>query len=385
MKDSVSLPLRPLSELVTPADRPVSVLPGKQYRQLGVRLWGKGAYEREPIQGEHTKYKVLYRLAGGDIVVNKIWARNGSVAVVPPELDSTFGSQEFPAFAPNQELLRPAWFHWITKWPSFWTQCDALSRGSSGKNRIRPERFLLVQVPCPSVDEQDRIAGVLHRLTTRIAEARRLRDELQDEQHEFLLSLARELAANAPREPMQQVAPLVRRSIEVRRDGNYPELGIRSFGKGTFHKPALTGEEVGGKRLYRIEPGDLLFSNVFSWEGAIAVVQPEDAGRYGSHRFITCVPDPAKATADFLCHWFLTEEGMSHIRAASPGAAGRNRTLGIKKLMAIPIPVPPLPAQQRFSEFRHRITQTRALHKDLPAELDAFEKALLDRAFRGQL
>jgi hypothetical protein len=56
---------------------------------------------------------------------------------------------------------------------------------------------------------------------------------------------------------------------------------IRSFGKGTFHKPPLSGSDVGTKRLYRIEPGDLLFSNVFAWEGAIAIAQPRMRADWG--------------------------------------------------------------------------------------------------------
>lgn len=79
--------------------------------------------------------------------------------------------------------------------------------------------------------------------------------------------------------PMAEVAPLVRREESIDLNGSYPELGIRSFGKGTFHKPPLSGSDVGTKRLYRIEPGDLLFSNVFAWEGAIAIALPKDAGR----------------------------------------------------------------------------------------------------------
>jgi type I restriction enzyme M protein len=78
-------------------------------------------------------------------------------------------------------------------------------------------------------------------------------------------------------------------------------------------------------------------------------------------------------------------ESMLAIRAASPGAAGRNRTLGIKKLIAIPVPLPPLAKQQEFSALRRQILAARALHKDLPAELDAIQAALLDQAFRGEL
>lgn len=132
-----------------------------------------------------------------------------------------------------------------------------------------------------------------------------------------------------------------RRPVQVDPFGSYPELGIRSYGNGTFHKPALTGTEIGDKRVFRIEPGDLLFSNVFAWEGAIAVAKPEDAGRVGSHRYITYVPKPGIATFRFLCFYFLTNEGIELIRTASPGGAGRNRTLGLAALAAIHVPVPP--------------------------------------------
>lgn len=73
-----------------------------------------------------------------------------------------------------------------------------------------------------------------------------------------------------------EIAPLVRRIVEIEPDAMYPELGLRSYGKGTFHKPAIMGSELGGKRIYRIEAGDVVFSNVFSWEGAVAVARPED-------------------------------------------------------------------------------------------------------------
>jgi type I restriction enzyme S subunit len=317
-------------------------------------------------------------------VINKIWARHGAVAVVPP-LDGFYGSTEFPCFRVNTSSMSGRWLHWLTRWRPFWDSCAQQSRGTSGKSRIRPENFLKIEIPLPPTNDQERIASNLDAIATRLEECGGLQTAIQEEQQQLLLSRAAEIAINAPREPMDQVAPLVRRAVEIKPGASYAELGIRSFGKGTFHKPALTAEEVGSKRLFRIQPGDLLFSNVFSWEGAIAVAQPEDKARFGTHRFITCVPDPAKATAEFLCHWFLTDEGMTYIRAASPGAAGRNRTLGIKKLMAIPVPLPPLAKQQEFSALRRQILAARALHKDLPAELDALQAALLDQAFRGEM
>jgi hypothetical protein len=43
-----------------------------------------------------------------------------------------------------------------------------------------------------------------------------------------------------------------------------------------FQKPAITGLELGNKRIFKIEPWDLVFNNVFAWEGAIAVARAED-------------------------------------------------------------------------------------------------------------
>jgi hypothetical protein len=161
----------------------------------------------------------------------------------------------------------------------------------------------------------------------------------------------------------------------------YPELGIRSFGKGTFHKPPLSGSEVGTKRLYRIEPGDLLFSNVFAWEGAIAIAQPTDAGRFGSHRFITCQANPELTTAEFLRYYFLTDEGMLKIGEASPGGAGRNRTLGLEKLMAIEVPMPPLAAQQTYSRLHAEVGALKAKHAAIRQTNAALIPTTLERIF----
>ena len=106
----------------------------------------------------------------GDIIVNKIWARNGSVAVVNGELAGCFCSGEFPIYAPDRNRIEPRWFHWITKTSWFWYECDLKSRGTSGKNRIRPEKFLEIQIPLPSLEEQRWIAAKIDELAGKIKE-----------------------------------------------------------------------------------------------------------------------------------------------------------------------------------------------------------------------
>ncbi len=157
-------PVVQLRDVVSEVARSEVLVPGVLYRQLGVRLWGIGAYERDPIDGGSTKYRTLSRVEQDDLVVNKIWARNGSVAVVQPELAGCYVSGEFPCFVPDRQRVLPAWLGWLTRTRGFWAQCDARSQGTSGKNRIKPQEFLSVEIPLPSLDEQRRVLGQIQKV-----------------------------------------------------------------------------------------------------------------------------------------------------------------------------------------------------------------------------
>ncbi|MBO1358985.1 restriction endonuclease subunit S [Acetobacter sacchari] len=151
-----------------------------------------------------------------------------------------------------------------------------------------------------------------------------------------------------PKASMGEIAPLVRRPVLTRAEELYREIGIRSFGKGVFHKAPVTGLDIADKRVFTVKPGDLLFNIVFAWEGAVAVATEAERGMVGSHRFLTCVTDKSKADARFLNYWFTQAEGRDQLLRASPGGAGRNRTLGVEKLAAIHVPLPPLDEQRRI-------------------------------------
>ena len=193
------------------------------------------------------------------------------------------------------------------------------------------------------------------------------------------------VASAARRRPMGDVAPIVRRPVNLDLESSYPELGIRSFGNGTLHKPALSGFELGNKRIFAIEPGDLVFSNVFAWEGGIAVVKPEDAGRFGSHRYITCLPKRDIATSSFLCFYFLTDEGLEKIRLASPGGAGRNRTLGLAALEKIEVPVPTIGQQKWFDRLELKVRAVLDIHVNTAEELHAVLPSVMSKTFGADL
>jgi type I restriction enzyme S subunit len=382
---SAPWPLVPLGDILAVNREYVTSLEDRDYPKLSVRLYGKGAVPAGSVAGTSVKMKRHQIARAGQIILSEIWGKKGAIGVVPSEGEGALCTSHFFLFDPDKAKVDIGWLRWVFSGNLIGRDLADGAKGTTGYAAVRPHQFQNVSIPLPPLSEQRRIVALLDQVARRVEEARRLSEEAASEREALLLRQVEELAKGAPRRLLSEVAPIVRRAVEVDPETWYPELGIRSFGKGTFHKPPILGAELGGKRIFHIEPGDLLLSNVFAWEGAIAVVQPEDEGRYGSHRFITCLVDRTQATPEFLCRYFLTDEGMAAIRAASPGAAGRNRTLGIGKLAAIPVPVPPVDAQRRFADLAARVRAADAARQAAIEALDTLMSAALARAFHGEL
>ncbi|MEW6100205.1 MAG: restriction endonuclease subunit S [Pseudomonadota bacterium] len=370
-----------LGELLRRSDEAAALDPAAEYHEVTIKLWGKGVVSRGKVRGSDV-VSVRRVVRANQLILSKIDARNGAIGLVPPELDGAIVSNDFPSFEfRDTQRCDPAFMGWLVRSASFVELCKAASVGTTNRVRIREDQFLDQQIGLPPLPEQQAIVARLDALAEKTREVEAHLDAVERDAEHLLALRFRDVIADAPLRPMAEVAPLVRREVSIDPDGIYPELGIRSFGKGTFHKPPLSGGEVGTKRLYRIEPGDLLFSNVFAWEGAIAIAKPTDAGRFGSHRFITCRAASDLATAEFLRYYFLTDDGMLKIGEASPGGAGRNRTLGLEKLMAIEVPVPPLAAQRTFDRLQADVAALKAKHAAIRQANAALLPATLERIF----
>lgn len=376
-----SWPKVALGELLRRSDELAIIDHAAQYHEVTIRLWGKGVVSRGKVNGSDV-VSVRRVVHANQLILSKIDARNGAIGLVPPELDGAIVSNDFPSFA-FRDLGKcdPAFMGWLVRSALFVEICRASSEGTTNRVRLKEGRFLNQEIALPPLADQKNLVAHFDLLAEKVRQIEEHLDAVEHDAEHLLALRFRDSIANAPLRKMAEIAPLIRREQNIELDGSYPELGIRSFGRGTFHKPALSGSDVGTKRLYRIEPGDLMFSNVFAWEGAIAIAQPKDAGRFGSHRFITCRANSELTSAEFLHYYFLTDEGVSKIGEASPGGAGRNRTLGLEKLMAINVPVPSLTALRAFDLLQAEVVALRAKHAAIREANSALLPATLERVF----
>ena len=375
-----------------PAERAEAPMPGTTYRQIGVKLWGEGAYERETMDGSQTRYAQLFRAEAGDIIVNKIWARNGSVAVVPKILAGCFGSGEFPMFAPKADRLESRWMHWLTKTRGFWAQCDEKSRGTSGKNRIKPEQFLSVEIPLPPLAEQRRVVARIEELAAQIHEARTLRHQAAEEAEALVGAKASEMFRAATKNgstPLESEAALERGKFSHR-----PRNEPRFFGG--EHPWIQIGEIESSNKYIRtwtqtLNDDGLAISKKFP-RGTVLISIAATIGAVGILDFDCCIPDsivgvtPKPQTdSEFLYHYLGYLRG--HLEEIAPQSAQKNINLGI--LTEVPVPRLALTEQRRIvaelDALQAEVDTLKRLQAETAAELDALLPAILDKAFKGEL
>lgn len=374
-----------LGELLSQVEDIVLIKDNSIYRQVTVRMHNNGLVIRKECAGKEIKTKKQYRVRAGQLVISRIDARNGAMGLVPIELDGAIVSNDFPVFNIDFQKLDPSFFNFFASTETFTANCRAKSKGTSNRQRLNEENFLDIEVPLPQMEVQRKIVERIKSINDRIMEIYVLQSVAEKRIGSVIHSLIDSTAKQSKQMAMKVIAPLVRRKVAIDFDTEYFELGIRSFGKGTFHKPAILGDELNGKRLFKIEPGDLLFSNVFAWEGAVAVVQPEDADRYGSHRFISRKAIEGVVSTDFLYYYFTTPDGIEQLGKASPGSAGRNRTLGLQMLDEIEVPVPDYEKQLWIISIAKRLEELGKRQESIKIEMEGLFKSILDRAFQGKL
>ena len=307
-----------------------------------------------------------------------------------PRLDGRFLARQFSAIGMRDQ------FH---------VAANGITRFGLGGDAIRSGIF-----PIAPMDEQRAIAQFLDRETAKIdglvARKERLIELLREKRTALLTravtrGLDRHTQAGTTASPVFPVVPQdwklskmrrlirqVRRPISITPDADYREIGIRSWGKGIFHKDPIKGSLLEQKSVFRLKPGDFVLNIVFAWEGAVAIVSQHERGMIASHRFPTFLPSP-NVDIDYLLMALQSDQGRSLMEVNSPGAAGRNRTLRIGQFLDEELPIPPLDTQSAivaaFRDKERRLDALAGKVRQAIERLKEFRTAIVSAAVTGKI
>jgi hypothetical protein len=107
----------------------------------------------EDIRGQ------LFLARAGDLVLSKIDARNGAIAIVPENLPEVAVTSEFPVYVPRSDLVDPGYLELVLRSRTVRDAFGAMKSGASGRKRISTDQFESIQLPLPPIGIQEAWVG----------------------------------------------------------------------------------------------------------------------------------------------------------------------------------------------------------------------------------
>ncbi len=184
---------------------------------------------------------------------------------------------------------------------------------------------------------------------------------------------------------ISKVIKRVRNSFTPELDESYQEIGIRSHTKGIFYKEPVTGKSLGNKSVFWIEPNCFIVNIVFAWEHAVAKTTEQENGMIASHRFPMYKPKEKILNLDYLLYFFKSQRGKHLLGLASPGGAGRNKTLGQSEFMKLQIPIPSIEEQQKIVSFLAKSDRELDILRQKLEKLKELKKGLMQQLLTGKI
>src|SRR5947209_16464937 len=112
---SDGFPMVRLGELLIKSESWIDVRPDKLYRQITVKLWGKGVTLRGEVSGAAIASPRQLLVKPEQFILSRIDARNGAFGLIPDSLDGAVVTSDFPVFSLNQTRILPKFLEWMSK------------------------------------------------------------------------------------------------------------------------------------------------------------------------------------------------------------------------------------------------------------------------------
>lgn len=87
---------------------------------------------------------------------------------------------------------------------------------------------------------------------------------------------------------------------------------------------------------------------------------------------------------DYLLYFFKSAKGKNLLELASPGGAGRNKTLGQSEFLKLKIPVPPIEEQKKIVRLLNAADKEIELQKQKIEAIKLQKKGLMQQLLTGK-
>lgn len=189
------------------------------------------------------------------------------------------------------------------------------------------------------------------------------------------------MSKNWPQVSLGEVLKLDLDRVRIDASATYKMVGVYSFGRGLFDREPVVGSNTSYKQFYRLAADHVVMSQLFGWEGALAISSNEFEGKYVSPQFPTFRVIRELLNRDFL-GWCMRQPSFwKDLGSRTKGMGDRRRTLNPDALFATKIPLPPLVEQQRIvariEDLAVKVEAARGLRRQVVEETEALCRSIV--------
>jgi len=394
---SKAVSILPLNKVLKRRKDEITIQEIDIYTRITIRMNGQGIVIRDRVSGSEIGTKKQFITRVGQLVLSKIDARNGAFGILQDECDGAIITGNFWAFDVNNKLLDAKYFDYLTKTPLFIDFCIRASDGTTNRRYLQESKFLAMEIPLPSREEQRRVVARVEELVGKIEEARSLRQQALEETGALTKAAMRQIFK--PYDEYQEVtlesvcAAIIDNlhSNPVYADEGVPCVRSSDVGWGVLllETARRTSEEEYKRRTVRGEPmpDDIVLVREGGGTGKAAIVQEGQRFSLGQ-RVMMLRPDKTLVIPKFFLYQILSPSIYEdQILPRCKGSASPHLNIGaLRKFRFF---LPSLPEQRRIVAYldnlQAKVDKMKRLREGAMKELDAMLPSILDRAFKGEL
>ncbi len=148
-------PLRAMDKVAPLVRREITIDPDASYKELGVRSFYKGTFQRRTMTGMDYSWQNLYQVKAGDLIFSNIMAWEQAITVAKPEDADCVGNHRMLTCLADAESAVPGflWYYFTT--PEGFAKIEAASPGTAARNKTMTAPALMaIEVPIPPLKVQ---------------------------------------------------------------------------------------------------------------------------------------------------------------------------------------------------------------------------------------
>lgn len=371
-------PLVPLERVLLQDRRYITELASRDYPKLSVRLYGRGAVVDGAVNGASVQMKRHQLAAPGQVILSEIWGKKGAIGIVPPDGEGALCTSHFFLFDIRADAAMPDYLNEVFRSNLLQPQLGTVAKGTTSYAAVRPQHLLSCLVPLPDLPRQAEIVRSIVRTRRAVADVSANRAQLIAEAEALIIAL--HLGASRGRVvPLSDLVVLDETRVPVVAGGLYPQVGVKSFGKGLFAKAAVSSMETSYRYFHLLHDGALVLSQVKGWEGALGVGSAPLGGLYVSpeYRTFRCVGVNAEyLDAIIRLPWF-----WSRLASATRGVGARRERTRPERFLSLELPFPSLEEQYRLMPQIRKIRRVIGIQEQTAVEIDSLLPATFNVVF----